>query len=134
MEPNFDRINEFRDEISSMDLKTPADENERWFLLGGIGLMAVGGLAILGGYWGASGTAILAQQLPYLISGGVLGLGFVIAGAAMFVRYSMSRYLRFWLIRTIYEQRAQTDRVVASMNDVESLLRTATRPRTRTPD
>ena len=125
------RIDQFKADVAGLELKTPADTNERWFLIAGIGLMVFGIVVILGGYWGASGTAIVSQQLPYLLSGGVLGIGIMIAGAALFVRYSLSRYLRFWLIREIYEQRAQTDRVVESLASVEELLRAATRPRTK---
>ncbi len=58
-------------------------------------------------------------------------LGLIIAGAALFVRYSMTRYMRFWLLRMVYEERAQTDRTVEAMNQVESLLRAATRPRSK---
>ena len=123
------RIEQFREDIAGLEVKTPADANERWFLLGGIALMVFGFVVILGGYWGASGTALVAEQIPYVISGGLLGLAFIVAGGALFVRYSLSRYLRFWLIREIYEQRAQTDRVVESLGNVEELLRVATRPR-----
>ena len=35
-----------------------------------------------------------------------------VAGAALFVRYSMAQFLRFWIARITYEQQAQTDRVV----------------------
>ncbi len=127
-----DRIDQFRQDVAALDLKTPADDKERVYLLASIGCMVAGVVAILGAYWGVSGTAIVAQQLPYLISGGGIGLALVIVGAALFVRFSLSRYLRFWLIREIYEQRTQTDRVVESLTSVESLLRAATRPRTKT--
>lgn len=129
--PTHARIEQFKADIAELDLKTPGDANERTLLLVGIGLMVLGGLAILGGYWGASATAIISQQMPYLISGGLLGLGLIVAGGAVFVRYSMSRYLRFWLIREIHEQRAQTDRLVESLAGVEQLLREATRPRAK---
>ena len=124
-----DRIDQFREDVAALELKTPADDKERVYLLASIGCMVAGVVAILGAYWGASGTAIVAQQLPYLISGGGIGLALIIVGAALFVRFSLSRYLRFWLIREIYEQRTQTDRVVESLGNVESLLRAATRPR-----
>lgn len=123
------RIDQFKEDIAGLEVKTPADANERWFLIGGIALMVIGLLVIFGGYWGASGTPYVAEQIPYLLSGGLLGLGLIVAGGALFVRYSLSRYLRFWLIREIYEQRAQTDRVVESLGNVETLLRAATRPR-----
>jgi hypothetical protein len=123
------RIEEFKNEIASLELKTPADANERWFLLGGIVSMAVGFALIIFGYIGASGTVAVGLQMPYLISGGLLGLGFIVLGAALFVRFSLSRYLRFWLIREIYEQRAQNDRLVESLTSIETLLQAATRPR-----
>ena len=40
----------------------------------------------------------------------------MIVGAALFIRYSLGRYLRFWMIRLIHEQRAQTDRVVEALD------------------
>jgi hypothetical protein len=30
----------------------------------------------------------------------------------VFLRYSLAMFLRFWLARLIYEQQAQTDRIV----------------------
>jgi hypothetical protein len=126
-----ERIDQFRDDINDLELKTPGDDNERNLMYGGIGLMGFAIVVILAGYWGASGSAIVGEQMPYLLSGGMLGVALMIAGAALFVRYSLSRYLRFWLVRDIYEQRTQTDRVVESMNNVEVLLRAATRPRSK---
>jgi hypothetical protein len=129
---SHERVDQFKSEIARLEVKVPEDKGERTWLLAGIALLVVGGIVIFGGYWGASGTAKVNEQLPYLLSGGLLGLGLMVAGAALFVRYSMSRFLRFWLIRDIYEQRAQTDRIVESMTNVEDLLRAATRPRTKT--
>ncbi len=116
------RIDQFKSDIAELEVKTPADGSERWYLLAGIISMVVGVVLILGGYIGASGTALVAEQIPYLLSGGALGVGFIIVGGALFVRFSMSRYLRFWLIREIYEQRAQTDRLVESLGAIEALL------------
>ena len=50
--------------------------------------------------------------MPYLLSGGVLGLGLTVVGAALFLRYSLGRYLRFWLLRLIYEEHTTADRQV----------------------
>lgn len=128
MEPQH-RIDEFKAEIAEMDIKTPADADDRSFLLGGIAAMVVGLLVIFAGYWGASGTVNVGEQIPYLVSGGLLGLGLIVVGGVLFVRYSIGRYLRFWLIRLVYEDRAQTDRVVQSLDSIETLLRAAVRPR-----
>ena len=131
MEPNptNPRIEQFRSEVADLDIKTPADSGERTYLLVGIVLMVVGGGLIFSGYWGASGTGVLAEQIPYVLSGGFLGLGVMLVGAAMFVRYSLSRYLRYWLIRTIYEERTQADKVVESLGSIEALLRETARSR-----
>jgi hypothetical protein len=44
-------------------------------------LVALGVLAIALGYWGVANQSIVAKQLPYVVSGGILGLGLVAVGA-----------------------------------------------------
>lgn len=44
-------------------------------------LIALGGLAILLGYLGVSREALVAKQLPFLISGGITGMTLVAVGA-----------------------------------------------------
>ena len=46
---------------------------------------AIGFLAIAFGYNGASSDPRIAAQFPYLISGGLIGIAFVIVGAALIV-------------------------------------------------
>lgn len=131
MDENAQRIDEFKQEMADMRIRPPEDATERTWLIAGIILPLLGLLAIFIGWWGASGSAYPAEQLPYVISGGLLGVGLIIAGAALFVRYSMTRYMRFWLLRVIYEERTQTDRTVETLERVETLLRSATRPRSK---
>jgi hypothetical protein len=131
MDEQHQRIEEFKEEIARMRIRPPEDRTERTWLIAGIVLPLLGFAAIGIGWWGASGSAYPAEQLPYVLSGGLLGVGLIVAGAALFVRYSMTRYLRFWLLRVIYEERSQTDRTVEALERVERLLRAATRPRTQ---
>ena len=42
----------------------------------------------------------------------LIGLAVSVVGSALFLRGSLATFLRFWLARSIYEQKAQTDRVV----------------------
>lgn len=51
----------------------------------GIGLAAIGLLAIAVGWNGAAGQLSILGQVPYIISGGLIGLSFVILGAAMLI-------------------------------------------------
>jgi len=122
MEQNPDRVEAFRREIAGMNIRTPQAEQERWALVGGIAAMVAGLLFIIAGWWGASGTTLIVDALAYVMSGGILGLALVIIGAALFVRYSTTRYLRFWLVRQIYEEQANTDRIVAATRDVQQSI------------
>lgn len=130
MNENHERIEQFRKEIAGMRIRTPEAENERWLLIGGVVAMAVGVGLIAAGWYGASGTTIIVDALSYLISGGLLGLGSIVIGAALFVRYSTTRYLRYWLVRMIYEDQASTDRVVEASESVERSIGSL-RPRRR---
>ena len=48
-------------------------------------LVVLGIVTLIIGYVGASGTPYPAEQLPYMISGGVLGIFFLGAAAALYV-------------------------------------------------
>ena len=41
----------------------------------------------------------------------------VVAGAALFIRYSFAAFLRMWLLRNLYEGQANTDRIVEAIAD-----------------
>lgn len=57
---------------------------EKWlFLLGGA-LVVVGFLVVVIGWAGASRTVLVAGQIPYLISGGMIGLGLIFLGAFLY--------------------------------------------------
>jgi hypothetical protein len=64
-------------------------------------------------YFGSHGTESSLSQRDYLIVA-VIGLTLAVVGAALFLRYSIAQFLRFWLARLIYEQQAQTDRIVGT--------------------
>jgi hypothetical protein len=44
-------------------------------------------------------------------------LALSVVGAAVFVRYSLARFLRFWLLRQLYEGQAHIDQVVAALGE-----------------
>ncbi len=39
-------------------------------------------------------------------------IGLAIVGIVIWIRNSMTRYLRYWIIRLVYEQREQTERLI----------------------
>lgn len=119
---NEDRIQTFTEEIAAMKLRGARADRERWLLILGVVALVVGvGLAVYGGFQ-ASGTAVAADQIAYLATGTLVGLVLVGAGTALFVRYSIAHFLRFWLVRLVHENRTETDRIVAALADLEKSL------------
>ena len=126
---NEARIDEFRSEIDGLKLKGSSGEGEKRLLVIGIVLVAVGiGLAVLGAVQVGSSGGSPADQRAFMAQGSFMGLALIIAGAALFVRYSLARYLRFWLIRMTYESRANTDRVVDAIERASGLPPANRRP------
>jgi hypothetical protein len=87
---------------------------DQWLLIAGGVMFPLGGLLIILGWWGASHTPRIFEQIPYMISGGLLGLGLVVAGGFL--------YFAYWLTTIVRDQRMQTERVVESLGRIESLL------------
>ncbi len=115
MDDQPQRVKQFTEEIESMKLKASSSQTERWLLAIGV-IAAVAGvvLVVIGGLQVQSNTDPI-KQTSALATGSYLGIALLIAGAALFVRYSVTRYLRFWLIRLVWESRANTDRIVEAI-------------------
>jgi len=119
---NENRIQTFTEEIGELKLRGARADRERWLLaIGTVALIAGVAMAIVGGFQ-ASGTTEMGDQIAFLATGTLIGLALVIAGTALFVRYSLARFMRFWLVRLVHEHRSETDRVVAALKDVENRL------------
>jgi hypothetical protein len=97
-------------------------DNDRWMLLVGGLLLPLGLLLVVLGWWGASHTVFLFEQVPYLLSGGVLGLGLVIAGGFV--------YFAYWMTLMVRESRAGRAELTAVLTRVERLLEDSAVPRT----
>ncbi|CAN5876018.1 hypothetical protein BH23ACT2_BH23ACT2_13450 [soil metagenome] len=109
--------------VAELRVPEPDADAERMLLKVGFALPIVGVALILVAWWTTSGTAFVAEQIPMLISGGLLGLGLVVVGLGLFIRFSLARLLRFWMARLVVEQQAQTDRMVAALDRIEAAVR-----------
>jgi uncharacterized integral membrane protein len=69
-------------------------------LVGGF-LMPLGLIVIGIGWWGTAHTGYVFEQLPYLVSGGLFGLGLTVCGALIF--------FSAWLVRLAQVQREQVE-------------------------
>ena len=106
-----ERVEQFRREIADMRLRDPASGRDRMLLRIGVVLGAAGVVVGVAAYAMSHGTTNPLTQRDAMTLG-LLGVSLTVAGAALFVRYSIAHFLRFWLARLTYEQQAQTDRVV----------------------
>ncbi len=112
---NEERINQFTEEIAGLKLRGAKGDSERWLLLAGSIMLVAGvGLGVVGGVT-ASGTSNTADQVAAIATGSLIGLVLVIAGTALFLRYSMGRFIRFWMVRFVHENRTETDRLIEAI-------------------
>lgn len=81
-------------------------------------LLPLGLLMILLGWYGAARTPNLFEQVPYLISGGLLGIAFVVSGGLL--------YFSSWVAKSAQEQRAASSELLAVMREIRAEL--AARP------
>ncbi len=108
------RLEQFETEIRKLKVKGSRPETERLFVVLGV-------IAIVAGFIltaiGISGVRSAGDQLSQgdSMSLTVLGVGIAIVGAVVWARSSLTRYLRYWLVRDLYEQRASTDRIVEAV-------------------
>ena len=115
-------VEEFLAGVYALQIPSQTERRERRFYWAGI-VIALTGFAVIGlGWWGASGTKYVYQEIPYVISGGIFGAALVVVGTALFARYSASRLLRFWLARLLADQQIQTDRVVEAVTALGEAL------------
>ena len=108
------RLQDFDQEIRRLRVKGGKAEPERRLLILGV-VLVIAGFAVS---W--SGIVMVRSAESGLDQGDglaqtMLGIGVAVVGAVLWARYSLSRYLRYWLIRQIYEDRASTDRIVEAI-------------------
>lgn len=118
-----DRISQFKSDIADMKLKTGAGNKENLLQVAGAVLMVAGiALAFIAYMACRNVTPNVARQAP-LVDGNtylalaITGLAVAVSGAAMFLRYSLAKFMRIWLLRQMYESQAHIDQVVAAVRE-----------------
>ena len=97
-----DRAEEFKSEIQRMRLKTGKAGGEKKLQVLSIIFMLAGVALTIIGYFSSTNANNTLDQNELLVLA-LVGLAVTIVGAAMFLRYSIASFLRFWLLRLIHE-------------------------------
>ena len=83
---------------------------DRAQLIGGAVLAVLGLVAIILGWYGAANTGFEFEQLPYLISGGLLGVALCFLGGFV--------YFAYWVTKLVRESRAQSERAAQILDQI----------------
>jgi hypothetical protein len=108
------RLDQLRDEVAKLKVTGGAANPERLAGKWGIGLTIFGFVVAFVSWWSAFNAGNYADIYRSQIFG-TIGIGISIVGIVIWVRNSLTRYMRFWIIRLVYEQREQTDRLIEAL-------------------
>lgn len=120
-----DRLRRLAERAAGLRTRGPAATSgwDRALLIGGGVALPLGVLLVVLGWFGASRTVLLFEQIPYLVSGGLLGLALVVSGGFV--------YWSYWQTLMVRELRAERAERAAAFARLESLLeRSLTAPAT----
>lgn len=105
------RLQEFQSEVDKLKVTGGKANPERaWLILSVLGMIA-GVVLGLVGFLATQGTKSTLDFASYNAMGN-FGIVLTVASTGVFIVMSLRRYFRYWLVRLIFEQRAQTDRIV----------------------
>lgn len=111
------RLTAFQDEVSKLKVTGGGANPERLGSQWGIGLTIFGFVVMVIAWWSAHNSSNNTHTELRSIIVGLIGLGIVVVGMVLWIRNSLTRYLRYWIIRLVYEQRDQTDQIVEALRN-----------------
>jgi hypothetical protein len=110
------RLAQFEAEVAKLKVTGGGANPERLGAQWGIGLTILGFVIAVISWFSAKDSAdvntILRSQIV-----AVIGIGIAVVGIVIWVRNSLTRYLRYWIIRLVYEQREQTELLVKALRE-----------------
>jgi hypothetical protein len=113
-ETSTGRLARLRSGVASVRSRANRMPVERMLALIGAALVGIGIPLIILGWWGAAHTPYTFEQIPYMISGGLLGLALTILGGLF--------YFAYWLTRQVHETRRQSDQTEAVYRRIEAMM------------
>jgi hypothetical protein len=111
-----ERLARFEDEVGKLKVTGGAANPERLGSAWGVGL-TIFGLVVAGISWWSAYNAGNFESIHRSAIFALIGVGISMVGMIVWIRNSMTRYLRYWIIRVVYEQREQTDRLIEALRE-----------------
>jgi hypothetical protein len=105
-----DRMTEFKHEVQTMKLGAGSPSRDAVQQVIGLVLMVAGVVVALVTY----ATSLNQDDVRDVISSGTLVIAMVVLallGAALFISATVTRFLRFWMLRQLYEGQANAARL-----------------------
>jgi hypothetical protein len=110
------RLQEFQSQVDDLRLSGGKANPERLAVRLSIVLFVVSiGLGLLAYFSSTSADDVRDQN--ELIILGMVAVIIALGAVALFVRASLTRYFRYWLVRLVFEDRANTDRLIDALKD-----------------
>lgn len=110
------RLAQFQEEVARLKLKGGGANPERNGSNTGIGLAIVGVIIVVIAWLSSKGSGALNTNARLdAIASASIGVLVGIVGIVLWLRNSITSYLRYWLVRLIYEEREQTERLIQAI-------------------
>ena len=106
------RADRFARELTDLKIPDPAAGRSGLWLKLGVALMVLGPVLVIVAYFLSHNTSDALVQRDAIIVA-LLGIAVAVVGAAVFLRYSITGFLRFWLARQSYEFARLSERLPA---------------------
>ncbi|MDH3752997.1 MAG: hypothetical protein OEU32_03910 [Acidimicrobiia bacterium] len=110
------RLREFQAEVDRLAVTGGSANAARTARVLGA-LVALGGVALTIVAFVQSSSAADPQDQTDFVILALVGIALVLAGGLTVVVTTITGFMRYWLVRLIFEQRASTDRIVAVDDD-----------------
>jgi hypothetical protein len=106
-----ERIERFKAEAAELNLKAGNTGKEGQLQALGAVMMFIGIVGAFIAYLGATGVSATGDVVEMVVLA-ITFLTLAVSGAALFLRYSLAKFMRLWLLRQMYEGQAHVDQVV----------------------
>jgi hypothetical protein len=113
-----DRIERLEQEAANLKVASSAKRDGLYQAAGAVAMVAGVVLAFVA-YQSSLGKSD-PRDIESLTILAVAMLALAVTGGAVFLRYSLARFLRFWLLRQLYEGQSHIDQIVGALGQPNS--------------